>query len=240
MALCARTIAIQGMAWARRQRDDATMKLIESLRAEHALIDPVLGAFRTYVERLATGAADVADGGAFLRFFALFVGQFHDEREEQVLFEALVDVAELPRERGPIHAITQEHIELNACLRRMAPLLERGPQTDDEGQRLRSLATHYTQVLWRHIDAENSVLYVEGEERLARYGIAELPDRPPSAAEAAAQAEGAVLLQRYPPLHDLTLTRGDGCYLCRAHGRSCDGLEAEWWSELEWDDFHNR
>lgn len=216
------------------------MKLIETLRAEHALIDPVLGAFRSYVEQLAAGTADAADGSAFHRFFALFVGQFHDEREEHILFQALVEVAELPRERGPVHAITQEHVELEACLREMAPLLERGPQTDGERQRLRSLATHYTQVLWRHIDAENSVLYPEGQERLGRYGVCELPDPPPSAAQAAAQAEGAALLQRYPPWHDPALTRGDGCYLCRAHGRTCDGLEAEWWSQLEWDDFHNR
>jgi hypothetical protein len=28
--------------------------------------------------------------------------------------------------------------------------------------------------------------------------------------------------------------------MCRAYGETCDGLEAEWWTELEWDEFHNR
>src|SRR5690606_19202781 len=49
----------------------------------------------------------------------------------------------------------------------------------------------------------------------------------------------APLLVRYPPLEDALLTRGDGCFPCRAHGETCDGLEAEWWTDLEWEGFYN-
>lgn len=216
------------------------MKLIDAFQAEHALIDRVLGSLRTYVDRLADGTADPDDGRRFVAFFAEYVGHFHAEREERVLFEALVAHAELPAHRGPVHAITHEHAELEQWLQEMAPLLGRKPPSEADGTRLRALATRYTRALWRHIDAENSVLYVESVQRLGRYGIGELPDRPMREAEAAAHEDGAALLERYPPTEDDGFTRGDGCFLCRAHGETCDGLEAEWWSELEWDDFFER
>ena len=28
--------------------------------------------------------------------------------------------------------------------------------------------------------------------------------------------------------------------MCRAHGDTCKGLEAEWWTELEWEEFYDR
>ena len=49
------------------------MKLIDAFEAEHRLIDQVLGAFRTYVDRRvdgAAGAVEVADGARFVAFFA--------------------------------------------------------------------------------------------------------------------------------------------------------------------------
>lgn len=216
------------------------MKLIEMFKAEHVLIDRVLGSFRTYVDRLAAESASPDDGRRFAVFFTEFTDHFHADREERVLFEALVTQAELSPERGPVHALTLEHAEMGAWLREMTPLLEQGPQSEGERVRLQALATRYSQALWRHIDAENSVLYPESEDRLSRCGVRELDDRPMSAAEAAAREGVAGLLQRYPPLEDAVLVRGDGCFMCRAFGETCGGLETEWWTELDWDDFHNR
>lgn len=220
--------------------DESTMKLIDAFESEHALIDRVLGSLRCYVGRVTEGGAAADDGGRFARFFAEFVGRYHSQREERILFEALVTQADLPRERGPVQALTREHAEMEAWLGEMTPLLERGPRNDPERARLRTLAADYSRALWRHIDAENSVLYVEGAQRLARNGIRELADRPITEAEAAARDDAQALLQRYPPVEDATLARGDGCFMCRVHGDGCDGLEAEWWSDLEWDEFHER
>lgn len=216
------------------------MKLIDTFQDEHVLIDRVLGSLRTYVDELVAGTADPEDGRRFAAFFTEFAGRFHHDREEGVLFHALVTEADLPAASGPVHALLREHAEMEEWLREMAPLLERRPQPGDEGDRLRALAIRYSHALWRHIDAENSVLYPEGTERLGRCGIRELPDRPMRQAEAAAREEGARLPARYPPLEDAALTRGDGCFMCRAHGESCDGLEAEWWTELEWQEFFMR
>ena len=216
------------------------MKLIAAFQDEHALIDQVLGSLRTYVEGLASGAAAPEDGRRFAAFFTEFAGHFHHDREEGVFFHALVTEADLPGDRGPVHALLREHAEMGEWLREMTPFLDQAPQSGEDLHRLRGLAIRYSQTLWRHIDAENSVLYPEGEERLGRCGIRELPDRPMSEAEAAAREEGARLVVRYRPLQDASLTRGEGCFACRAHGETCDGLEAEWWTDLEWQEFHMR
>jgi hemerythrin-like domain-containing protein len=216
------------------------MKLLDTLQDEHALIDQVLGSFRAYVSGLLAGTADPDDGRRFAAFFTEFAGHFHHDREERVLFRALVAEAEVPANRGPIHALAREHAEMAQWLREMTPFLEQGPQSGDDRARLEALAVRYSQALWRHIDAENSVLYPQGEERLRRCGIRELADRVMTEAEAAAREGAAALLTRYPPVEDDALVRGDGCFMCRAHGETCDGLEAEWWTELEWDEFYNR
>ena len=189
------------------------MKLIDAFQDEHVLIDQMLGSFRTYVDGLVDGTADPDDGRRFAAFFTEFAGHFHHDREEGALIDALVTDAELPGDRGPVYALARQ---------------------------LRALAVRYSHALWRHIDAENSVLFPQGEERLVQCGIRELADRPMSEAEAAAREGAAALLVGYPPVEDDALTRGDGCFMCRAHGETCAGLEAEWWTELEWQEFYAR
>ena len=147
------------------------MKLIDTLQDEHVLIDRVLGSFRTYVDRLVGGTADLDDGRRFAAFFTEFAGHFHHDREERVLFDALVTEAELPRDRGPVHALAHQHVQMEGWLCEMTPLLERRPQSEGDRARLRTLATRYSHALWRHIDAENSVLFTEGVERLRRCGV---------------------------------------------------------------------
>ncbi len=216
------------------------MKLIDTFQEEHVLIEQVLGSLRTYVDRLCGGSADPNDGKRFAAFFTEFAGHFHHDREERVFLDALVKEAELPGDRGPVRAFLREHAEMEGWLREMAPLLEQRPQSQADRDQLQAMAVRYSHALWRHIDAENSVLFVEGAERLQRSGVLELPDRPMTEAEAAA-CEGAMdLPARYPPMDDAALTRGDGCFMCRSHGETCDGLEAEWWTDLEWEEFHLR
>ena len=218
---------------------ESTMKLIDALQDEHLLIERVLGSLRAYVDGLIEGSADPDDGKGFAAFFTEFAGHFHHDREERVLFGALVTDADLPGDCGPLRAIAHDHAQMGEWLREMTPLLGQRPCSEDDRVRLLALATRYSHTLWRHIDVENSVLFPEGADRLCRCGIRELPDRPMSEAEAAAREGGTALLVRYPPVEDATLARGDGCFMCRAYGETCDGLEAEWWTELEWEEFFN-
>lgn len=215
------------------------MLLINELTAEHRLIETVLGSLRAYAEVQAAGAADPADGTQFLHFFRLFAGDFHHGREEDVLFAALAEKAELPADRGPIAAMVAQHAHMAGILDQLEPLLGRSDLDPAAAERLRTLAVSYSHALWHHIDAENSVLLPESETRLRRHHVLELPSRPMSTTEAEARASGERLIAKYPPVEDRDVLRGDGCVLCPAYGETCRGLEREWWNEWEWEEFED-
>jgi hemerythrin-like domain-containing protein len=198
------------------------MKLLDELRSEHVLIEKVVGALRSFA---AGGAGSATDAAAFLRFFRLYAGRFHHAREEEVLFPALV-ATEVPGDRGPLKVLLDAHQAMAQQLDAM-----------DAGVTLER-AERYGRALLHHIDAENSVLFPESEIRLR--GGAELPSRVPDEAEEAARREGERLAARYPPSDFPGIFRGDGCVACAAYGETCDGIEREWWSELEWEDARER
>ncbi|MBI2391901.1 MAG: hemerythrin domain-containing protein [Deltaproteobacteria bacterium] len=215
------------------------MKLIDELRAEHDIIDPMAGALRTYVARRVRGQADAADAPRFLAFFRLYADAFHHAREEGVLLPALARDLDVPSETGPIAAVLGDHVRMRATFAQLAALL--GSELDAaSGARLEQLATEYTRALWLHIDSENSVLFLESEHRLPRAGTHELPTRAPTDAEAAARDDATALLLRYPPLVDDGIIRGEGCPICPNFGVHCDGVERAWWNENEWDEFPDR
>lgn len=216
------------------------MQLLDDLRREHDLIDRVLGSLRAFVSIRLAGQGDPADGARFLAFFRHYAGTFHHDKEEAVLFRALVEKAELPETRGPVAALAGEHRRMGGLLEAMAGLLEGPLAAEADRTRLQELAIDYSWSLWRHIDAENSVLFPEGEERLRRVHVRELPSRSMTGLEREAREAGLALLEAYPPLADPTAPRGDGCINCPSYGTTCDGLEREWWTDLEWEDHWDR
>jgi hemerythrin-like domain-containing protein len=211
------------------------MRLIEELRAEHDLIEQVVGSLRAFVAARLRGEGDPADGARFIRFFRLYAGDFHHAREEDTLFVALVERANLP-ERGPIAVLKDDHARMGKVLGRLAEII--GLAEFDAAQRadLERLAIDYSRALWHHIDAENSVLLPESDARLRKHGLSQLPSRAMTDEERAAKIEGEALLLRYPPLSDPDAMRGDGCVCCPAMTENCRGLEHEWWNEWEWDE----
>lgn len=212
------------------------MKLIETLQREHILIETVLGSMRTWADRVAAGVAPVAEGKQFMAFFRVYAGAFHHEREEVVLFPSLVRDAGLPADRGPIAVIVDDHHRMAAILDELEAVLARDASAEGDRARLAELATRYSHELWVHIDAENSVLLPESEERLRQNGVRELPCREPDERERAAARTGKELVAVYPPMEP-DITRGDGCMMCPAYGPRCGGVEREWWNDNEWDEF---
>ena len=212
------------------------MRLIDELVAEHDLIDRVLESMRAFVDARIRGSADHSDGAGYIRFFRSFAGEFHHAREEDILFAALVQKAELPADRGPIAVMIADHARMASLLDQMEPLFGATELDPASLHRLQNLAVTYSHALWHHIDAENSVLLPESRERLRRHHVLELPSRPLSEEEQEARSCGEDLLVKYPPIHDAEALRGDGCALCPAFGATCRGLEREWWNEWEWEE----
>ena len=216
------------------------MQLIEDLQKEHELIEQVLGSLRAFVRTRLAGQGDPADGARFMAFFRRYAGDFHHEKEEEVLFRALVDRAEIPETRGPIAAITEQHRHMAQLLDGLEPLLGAPLHAEADRSGIQALAVDYSHSLWRHMDAENSVLFPEAQERLRRFHILELPSRPMTDAEQQAREAALALLATYPPEHDPEVHRGDGCVACPSYGTTCEGLEHEWWTDLEWEDMRER
>jgi len=213
------------------------MKLIDELRAEHDLIEQVAGSLRVYARGRSRGEGSTADGPRFLQFFRLFAGRFHHGREEDTLFVALQRDAELPGDRGPIAALLDDHHRMGRLLDEMEPLA--GDGREEARPAFEALALEYSQRLLQHIDAENSVVLPESEQRLRRHAVHELPTRETSDDEAAARATGENLVATYPPVHERDIPRGDGCIVCPAFERTCRGIEREWWNEWEWEEFED-
>ncbi len=219
--------------------DVVRMKLLADLRAEHELIEQVIGALQTFAAQRGSGAGNASDGHAFLRFFRLYAGRNHHAREEHSLFPALVEHTEAPADRGPIATLRTQHASIAAILDEAEPLLV-AARLDEVGcRRLRELCARHGAALLHHIDAENSVLFPESEARFRRACITELANRAPDPEEDAARMEGERLVASYAP-NPPSAVRGDGCPSCPAFGDICDGIELEWWSELEWEDVFDR
>lgn len=216
------------------------MQLIDDLRREHELIEQVLGSLRAFVTARLAGQGDPADGARFMAFFRRYAGDFHHHKEEEVLFRALAERAELPADRGPIAALAGEHRRMAGLLDGLEDLLAAPAPSAADLHRMEALAVDYSRSLWRHIDAENSVMFPEGEERLRRFHVRDLPSRPMTAEETLAWEAGKDLVAVHPPQHDAEVHRGDGCIACPSYGTTCDGLEAEWWTDLEWEEMWER
>jgi hemerythrin-like domain-containing protein len=213
------------------------VRFLDELRAEHVLIDSVAGSLRTFAAARAKGEGEPADGAAFRRFFRLWAGAWHHAREEETLFPALAEKAELSRETGPLAAFVEQHHDMAKVLDLIDPLLDREVLTAEEGRRLVALVADYTRELGRHIDAENSVLIPESEVRLRQANVLELGGRSPRDEELSARADGERLAATWAFTADAGGVRGEGCVVCPSYGTTCRGVEAEWWNESEWEEF---
>ena len=217
------------------------MQLLEELRAEHDLIDRMLDSFRTAVSQFANAQDNPQDLVRFVRFFRIYADQFHHSREEQVLFATLVNQLNLPGDHGPIAVLTDDHRQFKAWLDQIEQLIAKQPLSPADHIQLRTTTEQYITALQHHIDAENSVLFVEGEICLQDAGISELPSRSLTADEQLVRLVAEELLQRYPPTPNVEVIRGDGCVLCPVYQKTCDGYEREWpkasrWGHTEDDD----
>ena len=202
------------------------MRLLDEFRTEHELVDRIAGSLIRFAEQAPRGETAAEDVSDFVRFFRVFVAGYHHDREERTLFPALVDRAEVPANRGPLPAIAADH-RVSAGL--VDELEEAGGNRERAAEVARRLAHH----LWEHVDKEDSVLLPESADRLRRNGLTQLEGREPTAEEEAARALGERLTERFPPLDDPEIVRGDGCIACSAFGESCGGIETEWWNDWE-------
>jgi hemerythrin-like domain-containing protein len=130
---------------------------IDTLKAEHRIIEKVLEALET----AATRDVPASFYGRALDFLAEFADACHHGKEEDRLFPAL-ERHGYPREMGPTGMFCEEHVAGRAHVRRMREQLRAG---DVAGLRRESL--DYVALLRDHIRKEDEVLFTMARAALA-------------------------------------------------------------------------
>lgn len=127
------------------------------LRDEHRLILRVVAALEAFVESdPASGSPDNAR--AFVEFFSLYTDALHHGKEEDHLFDTLVEHG-FPRHQGPIAMMLQEHELGRALVRQMAAAIDPTDPGTDRWRALRGPARSYVDLLRRHIQKEDGALF---------------------------------------------------------------------------------
>lgn len=127
---------------------------------EHRLILRMLALLERNADRLAGGEFNnyrfFLDGVDFIRNYA---DRFHHAKEEDVLFEALVENG-MPKANSPVAAMLMEHDQGRAYVRGMEAAAQRaldGEKGQDEI--IVENARGYLELLREHISKEDDILY---------------------------------------------------------------------------------
>jgi hemerythrin-like domain-containing protein len=136
------------------------MEATDILMSEHRVIERVLAALDTAVQRLERGQevrpGFFLDAADFIKGFA---DGCHHRKEEGVLFEAMVDHG-MSRLGGPIAVMLADHEQgrsFTRAMREEAHRLEAGDATAREG--VITNARGYAALLGQHIMKEDNILY---------------------------------------------------------------------------------
>ncbi|MDH3497168.1 MAG: hemerythrin domain-containing protein [Gemmatimonadota bacterium] len=139
---------------------DATAETPTSrLRDEHVVILAVADALEALVTEAEAGRWNFGAFGDALTFIRLFADACHHGKEEDLLFPELEKTG-LPRDRGPIAVMLEEHRQGREFARHMAGALASAREGDERARAtLRNAAAGYVNLIRGHIAKEDHVLF---------------------------------------------------------------------------------
>lgn len=134
----------------------------EDLRNEHEGILFGLEILEEMARRIEDNQPiEVEDLEGMVNFLKLFADQCHHGKEEGLYFPSL-EKAGIPRDGGPIGVMLAEHVEGWSQIARMTAAIAGAYQPAE----FADAANRYIELLRNHIDKENQVLFVMGDQRL--------------------------------------------------------------------------
>ncbi|MGW8188252.1 MAG: hemerythrin domain-containing protein [Desulfobacterales bacterium] len=152
------------------------MDPIKDLTAEHEAVRltlRVLEVISTDIDR----SGRIANGDhidSLLEFFGVFVDKCHHGKEEKLLFPALEEVG-VGREGGPIGVILDEHRKGRELVGAMTAAMAQHRQGEAAAAaRFSEAAKAYIDLLNRHIEKENNVLFSIAGRHLSKDTLSEL------------------------------------------------------------------
>mgnify|MGYP000586462031 FL=1 len=130
-------------------------KATQDLRKEHGAILRVLDILEKMTEPENRNHENILQYySEVVYFLKIFADKCHHGKEEDFLFKELVSKG-IPNEGGPIGVMLREHVQGREYISQMSKSLE---EKNIEG--FVNVASLYRELLRRHIDKENSVLFV--------------------------------------------------------------------------------
>jgi len=139
------------------------MKASEDLRHEHELIKVALNILGKMASNIQQNVnVDVNDLKEIVNFLILFADKCHHGKEEIYYFPAL-EKAGIPKADGPIGAMLIEHEQGRNNIRQMKESVS-GVSADT--QTFAKAASSYVTLMKNHIEKENNILFMMGDQRL--------------------------------------------------------------------------
>lgn len=135
------------------------MKATQDLRKEHDAILYVLKLLEQMLQR-DDGESMLKYYNEVLYFLKTFADKCHHGKEEIYLFKELVD-RRIRNEGGPVGVMLEEHTQGREYIAQMGHSVEK-----KELAGFKSAALQYCELLRRHIDKENNVLFVMADKVL--------------------------------------------------------------------------
>jgi len=148
------------------------------LRAEHQVILRVIRVLSRLIARSKAGEGFEADAlNKCVAFFRYFADACHHAKEEDLLFPAL-ERHGIPREGGPIGVMLYEHSIARQLTQAMSDGLKAHADGDASGQNaVQVAAAQYIDLLTSHIDKEDNVLFVIGDQCMSAETQASLGEK---------------------------------------------------------------
>jgi hemerythrin-like domain-containing protein len=143
------------------------MKATEELKREHEGILLVLQVLQVLTKKLTHNERiNPRHLDGILEFLSIFVDKCHHGKEEEFLFPAL-EASGVPREGGPIGVMLAEHEEGRRIISELSKAVKdyhTGVKTGADIMKDRM--QRYVELLSRHIEKENGVLFVMADAKL--------------------------------------------------------------------------
>lgn len=227
--------------------DLPVMDLLSDIDQEHRVIEKLAGSMVNITRTLATNDDPQLqnDLKTVWEFLTKFMIEHHAVKEENLIFKTLENTG-IPGDKGPLHFYKLEHNNHTESALKLNGFLQKTDLSESERNELKATAELFCADLWEHLDKEDSVLLTEFQERIKGKALLDLKEQYQSFMEKNPIDQDLFkkvrqLIEKYPPVELLPdVFRGDGCMSCRYYGDGCQGIEHEWWSEHEWEDFFER
>ena len=141
------------------------MDALQSFGREHRLILQTLDAFEAYVGYVeAQIPVDRFDLQRFVAFFQDFAGLHHHDKEEALLFPALLEVG-LDWNDAPLARLRREHDQEHCLMQSLEHAALQGLAWSDEDRRhFLSIAKAFIAIQRSHVRLENTEVYPRAEQ----------------------------------------------------------------------------